>query len=508
MGHTVGFRIDPRKDEPIHRQIFDEIVSRIQSRAFPAGFKLPPTRVLARELATHRNTVARAYADLEAAGFVCGSVGRGTYVEELREEKTVPRKQPAAAPQPIPWSSLLARSARPEILGRAERWARRASGREVINLARMQPSEDLLPADLMRRCTSRVLADHGAHALAYGPPEGVPRLRELVAQELASRGVPATPDDVLITSGSQQGLDLVARTLINPGDSILVESTTYSGAIDIFTLAGARLVPLTCDEEGLHPDALEHARRSDVKALYVMPTGHNPSGRTMSVERRRALAAWSRASAIPIIEDDFVAGLYLEDFEEPPHLRALDGDVVHVSTFSKRLIPSLRIGYIIAPPTLRSAIRSMKRVVDLGSSAIMQHALAEFIERGYLRAHTARVTREYRARRDALVAALQKNLPDEVAWQTPTHGVVLWLTLPKTLDADAVYEEAIRQGVLVSPSPMWSVDRNANPGMRLAFCSEPEPRLVEGARRLGKALKTLLARNTRPAEAPRVLEAV
>src|SRR5262249_47521775 len=137
-------------------------------------------------------------------------------------------------------------------------------------------------------------------------------------------------DDVLITSGSQQGLDLVARTLVNPGETILVESTTYSGAIDLFTLAGARLVPVACDEDGPLRDALERVNRSDVKALYVMPTGHNPTGRTMSAERRRALVEWSRAAAIPIIEDDFVAGLSLEEREEPPHLRALDGDVIHL----------------------------------------------------------------------------------------------------------------------------------------------------------------------------------
>jgi DNA-binding transcriptional MocR family regulator len=241
-----------------------------------------------------------------------------------------------------------------------------------------------------------------------------------------------------------------------------------------------------------------------------MPTGHNPSGRTMSAERRRALVAWSRAAAIPIIEDDFAAGLYLEDREDPPHLRALDGEVIHVSTFSKRLIPSLRLGYVVTPPALRPSLRSMKRVCDLASSAILQNALAEFMERGYLRAHTIRTTREYRARRDALAGTLRRSLPDEVTWRLPTHGIVMWLSLPTTLDPDAVYEEALRQGVLVSPSTMWSVDRHASPGLRLAFCAEPENRLIEGARRLGKALKTLLARPPRPSPdaQPPVLEAV
>jgi 2-aminoadipate transaminase len=511
LGHNVGFKLNPRNDEPIHRQVFDQIVARIQSRAFPPGFKLPPTRVLARELQAHRNTIARAYADLEEAGFVRGSVGRGTYVEAA--ERRVPsdrRGERPAAIQPMPWGSLIARGAEPELLGRAERWARVADGRDVVNLARMQPSLDLLPDELFRRCMARVLADHGGRALSYAPPEGVPRLREQLANELTSRGVPATADDVLITSGSQQGLDLVARTLVNPGETILVESMTYSGAIDLFALAGARLVSVACDDDGPVPDALERVNRSDVKALYVMPTGHNPTGRTMSTDRRRALVEWSRRAGIPLIEDDFAAGLPLDDQEEPPHLRALDGEVIHLSTFSKRLIPSLRVGYLVLPAALRDSVRSMKRVVDLASSAILQHALAEFIERGYLRAHATRTTREYRTRRDTLIRALRQHLPDEITWRVPTHGIVLWLSLPPTLDPDAVYEEAHRQGVLVSPSTMWSVDRHPSPGLRIAFCAEPEGRLIEGARRLGKAIKALLGRSPRraPEKTTRVLEAV
>jgi DNA-binding transcriptional MocR family regulator len=511
LGHNVGFKVDPRKDEPIHRQIFDQIVARIQTRAFPPGHKLPPTRVLARELATHRNTVARAYADLEAAGFVCGSVGRGTFVEDaaLRAASSEVRAPTASPPKPMPWVSIVSRAAQPEILDRAERWARRVDGRDVINLARMQPSDDLLPAELMRRCIGRALAEHGSRAMSYAPPEGVPRLREAIAQDLASRGVPAAIDDILVTSGSQQGLDLVARTLVNPGETVLVESTTYSGAIDLFSIAGARLVPVACDEDGPDPDALRHLNRSDVKALYTMPTGHNPTGRTMSAERRHALVSWSRLAGVPLIEDDFVAGLALDDRDGPPHLRALDGEVVHISTFSKRLIPSLRIGYVVIPPALRASIRSMKRIVDLSSSAVLQHALAEFIERGYLRAHMARTTREYRTRRDALVGSLRRSLPSEVGFHVPTHGIALWLRIPATLDVDAVHTEALRQGVLVSPGAMWSIDRDASPGIRLTFCAEPEERLVEGARRLGKILKAMLARApTREQRDVRVLEAV
>jgi DNA-binding transcriptional MocR family regulator len=493
---SVGLQIDPRRPEPIYRQIFDQIVERIQARAFPAGYKLPPTRILAGALSTHRNTVARAYADLEAAGFVSSSVGRGTFVEVEKPAVGHPGgAQPGRpqAEQAMLWTSLLSHGARPEALARGERLLRIAEGRDVVNLARMQPSLDLLPDDLLRRCIEHALNEQGARAMTYAPPEGIRRLREQIAADLSTRGVPTSGDDVLVTSGSQQAIDLVARALINPGDAILVDTTTYSGAIDLFTLAGARLIAVPHDGQGPELAALQRLVRSDVKALYLMPNGHNPTGLTIGTERRRELVAWSHASGIPIIEDDYGAGLSLDHQETPPYLRALDGDVIYLSTFSKKLIPALRIGFVVCPPAFRAVLGSLKRMLDLGTSAILQHALAEFMERGYLRAHMNRILPVYRARRDALETALRKALPAEVRWQRPSHGVVLYLRLPPSLDPEQVYEEALRTGVLVSPSPMWSVEGRGEAGIRLTLCAEPAERLVEGARRLGKALKTLLA---------------
>jgi 2-aminoadipate transaminase len=524
LGQTVGFTLDPRRKEPLHRQIFDEVVARIEARAFPPGFRLPPSRELARELATHRNTVTRAYANLEAAGFVSSRVGRGTFVEAQSVADGGGPPATGAAPgslsaspassgvvRDLPWSSLLSRATRSEVLGRAERFARRADQRDVVNLARLQPSADLVPDDLLRRCVSRALAEHGASAMSYAPPEGTLRLREQIVIDLGLRGVPARVEELIVTSGSQQALDLVARALINAGDVMLVESTTYSGAIDLFRLAGARLIAVPDDGEGPDPSALERLARPDVKGLYLMPNAHNPTGRTLSSQRRRALISWSRSAGVPIIEDDYAAGLVLDERNAPPHLRALDGEVIHVSTFSKRLAPGLRVGYIVAPTALRPVLGSMKRIADLGASLVLQHALAEFLERGYMRAHGQRTRREYLARRDALDAALRKALPPSITWHRPTHGVVLWLQLPAALDPHELYEEALRRGVLVSPSSMSTVGSQPIAALRLAFCAEPAERLVEGARRLGKAMKHLLARTRAPEAEPRkdaVLEIV
>ncbi|MBS2016042.1 MAG: PLP-dependent aminotransferase family protein [Deltaproteobacteria bacterium] len=503
MGQTVGLTLDPRKREPLYRQIFDQVVARIETRAFPPGYKLPPTRALARELATHRNTVVRAYADLEAAGFVTSTVGRGTFVEaalagalpaKASRAKSANRaadSDEVAQGAPIPWPSLVSRAGKSEVLARGERYPRRVDRRDVVNCARMQPSADLLPDDLVRRCIARALADVKAGAMIYAPPEGVARLREQIALELTGRGVPTVADDVTVTSGSQQALDLVARALLEPGDAVVVEATTYSGAIDVFTLAGARLVTVPTDAEGPDVAALNRLSRQGVKAFYVMPNGHNPTGRTMSAARRRAIVAWSRASGIPIIEDDYCAGLAL-DGAPNPHLRALDGDVIHLSTFSKRLVPALRVGYVVAPPALRGTLRSVKRVVDLGTSPIIQHALAELMERGYLRAHMTKVVAEYRRRLDALAEALARSLPEGVTFERPNHGIVVWVKLPRGVEPDAVYAAALEQGVLVTPTAVWAADGTAEPGVRLAFCAEPAERLALAAKRLGKAIRHVL----------------
>jgi 2-aminoadipate transaminase len=514
LDQSIGIRLDARGKQPLHRQLFDEVVTRIRTRTFPAGYKLPATRVLAAELGMHRNTVARAYAELEAAGFVSSSVGRGTFVESAAVERpmTAPAASGAGAQGfEISWNALLSRAARSEAMDRADRQARRSEQRSsTINLARMQPAAALIPEQLLRRCLMHVLAGKSNGALSYAPAEGTARLREQIARDLIERGVPVRAEEVIVTSGSQQGLDLVARALLNPGDTILIEPTTYAGAIDLFTLAGARLIPVPMDAEGPDPGALERLVRPEVKGLYLMPNAHNPTGRTLSAERRRALVAWSRASGVPIIEDDYAAGIVLDESENPPHLRALDGDVIHVSTFSKRLAPALRIGYVVAPVALRHVLMGMKRVVDLGTSAMMQHALAEFMDRGYLRAHASRMRQVYRAQRDTLSEALEKFLPESLAWHLPTCGVVLWLKLPSGLDPERVSAEAQRHGVLVSPSTQFSVGASRpEPALRLIFSAEPEERLVDGARRLGKALEQVSSEQaSAPTPAPELSEMI
>ena len=426
------------------------------------------------------------------------TVGRGTFVARLPQPKPDASARDAGR---LPWSTLLSGAALSETLTRHDRLNRGVSGGpNVINLTRMQPSLDLLPDELLRRCFEHVLRTVGPRALGYGAREGLPRLREAVAADLARQGVPAGADDLVITSGSQQALDLVVRALANPGEPVLVEEATYTGALNVIAAAGARAIGVPSDEQGPSLDALERLGRSGAKALYLMPNCHNPTGGTISAARREALVSWSHRAGVPIIEDDYVADLEISGVPAPAPMRSLDGDVIYIGTFSKRLIPALRTGFVVCPAPLRPRLVALKYAVDLGNSDLVQHALAEFLERGYLIAHLAKTLPEYRRRRDALEEALSQHAPRWLRWRRAERGVAMWLPLPAALDPRLVFEEAYGKGVLVSPSTLNSVEDRTPGGVRLTFCAEPIERIVEGARRFARALHALEGRRNGTAD--------
>lgn len=492
---TLGLRVRPG-DEPIYQQIFDQIADRIRSGAFPDGFRLPPTRMLAIELGTHRNTVVRAYAELEAAGFLSSTVGRGTFVRAPRAVAVKASEPPSVAPRGLPWHSLVSEAARSEPLKRFTRLQREAgAGEDVINLTKMQPPPELLPLELFRRCVDHVLKTSGTKALGYAPKEGFRRLREAVALDLARLGVPAPADELLITTGSQQGIDLVARALLNPGDLVLTQASTYAGALQVFSAAGARIAGVPSDEHGPDIGALRQLAARRPKLVYLMPNHSNPTGACTREARRRAILEWAHDAQVIVVEDDYAADLELEPSPLPPALRAMDADVVHIGTFSKRLIPALRIGYLVAPRALLPHLVALKHTSDLGCSALNQLALAELLERGYLGAHLNKIQPAYRARRDALIEGLRAHLPADVRWQRPTRGVSIWLELPAAIDPERVFDEGAHARVLVGPGHVYAADEGTRPGVKLNFCWEPDARLIEGAARVARAIE---AARTRP----------
>lgn len=501
MTQNLGLRTDPHSRVPLYRQIAEQVASRIRNGTMPPGFRLPPTRALAEQLGTNRNTIVSAFDHLTQRGLLVSMVGRGTFVADTTE----PTLGAAAPPtSELPWSALVSRATEAASLQHVDRLRRlsaQSSRKDLINLQRMQPADDLIPVDAFRRCVQHALRTVGAGALGYAPREGLPRLREAVATDLARRQVPVHPDEMLITTGSQQALDLVARVLVDPGETFLVQNATYTGAIHVLNAAGARLVGVPDDDEGPDMVALERLGRAGPKGFYLMPNGQNPTGRSISANRREALVAWSHRAGVPLVEDDYCADLDLDGVPNPPSLRALDGQVLHLGTFSKRLIPALRIGYVAFPPALRQHLAGLKHAMDLGSSLLLQHALAEFLERGNLRAHLRHVLPAYRERRGALEAGLRKHLPPGVDWSRAHRGVATWLSLPAGVDPESVFTAGLHHGVVVSPDVLFTVYGQER-GIRLTFCAENPTRLTLGAKRLGKALVEVISRRTESRGAP------
>jgi 2-aminoadipate transaminase len=486
MDYRTGITLDPADERPLYQQIVDQVNERVKTGAFPVGFRLPPTRSLAKELRTHRNTVVRAFEELQAMGLVTSTVGRGTFI--AARPQSAPRAEPIAA-SGIAWGGLTSRRLEGGPLDRFDRLARQLTTGDTINLQTMQPSADLIPVEPFRRCMEHVLRTSKGRALAYGPREGLPALRQQVAEGLSRDGVPVRMDDVIITSGSQQAIDIISRALLDPGDKVLLEAPTYSGAINVFAASGATLVGVPVDAEGPSIEALSRMDTRGVKLLYLMPNCRNPTGSTISQARREAIVRWSKERSIPIIEDDYGADLNLDGVPPPVSLRALDPDVLYMGTFSKKLIPALRVGYLVCPPALRPHVVALKHATDLGTSMLLQHALSEFLDRGYMRPHLARVLQVYRERRDVLEGALAQHLGRDFPWAHVERAVQIWVRLPTGLDPEAAFRAAERRGVLVAPGTLSSLTEEAAPGVRLCFCYEPTERLREGARRLGVALR-------------------
>jgi len=369
----------------------------------------------------------------------------------------------------------------------------------VISFAGGLPAADMFPITELQEACQRVLAEHGARALQYGPTQGYRPLREMITRHTARYGITITPDNVLVTSGAQQALDLIGKVFINPGDRILVEAPTHVGALQAWNSYQAEYVSVPLDAEGIQMDLVEGALRSGPKLLYVLPNFHNPTGITLSLARRLKLMAQADHYGVPIIEDDPYGQLRYEGEHIAP-LAVLDGrlhtreappysgNVLYLSTFSQTLAPGLRLGWIIAPMEVMQRLVHAKQGADLQTSLFVQMVAHEVAQGGFLDHHVRDLRVIYRERRDAMLMALRHYFPPEATWTEPQGGLFVWVTLPPTLDATTVLQEALAANVAFAPGPAFFAQGGGHHMMRLNFtCMEPD-RIAEGIRRLGGVL--------------------
>ena len=356
----------------------------------------------------------------------------------------------------------------------------------IISLAGGLPSADGFPVQAMAEASARVLRDHPREALQYAASEGFAPLREWVAAELVMQGIRASASQVLITTGSQQGLDLVGKVLIDPGSTVAVESPTYLGALQAFNPYEADYVPVPGDDEGPRPEGLDAARGA--RFLYLLPNFQNPSGRCLSASRRQALAARALALGLPVVEDNPYGDLWFDAPPPPPLTATLGEQAVYLGSFSKVLAPGLRLGYVVAPPALYPKLLQAKQAADLHTPGFNQRVVHEVIKDGFLRDHVPTIRARYKAQRDAMRAALEHHLPPGCRWNVPAGGMFFWVDLPAGLDATALLPKAVDAGVAYVPGAAFYAGAARANTLRLSFVTVSPERIEQGVAALGRVL--------------------
>lgn len=362
----------------------------------------------------------------------------------------------------------------------------------IISLAGGLPAPETFDVPGLREAFDEVLRGPDAiRALQYSTTEGDPALRERLAAFMRTSGIEARGDEILITTGSQQALGLVAQTLLDPGDAVLVEDPTYLAALQIFDLAGVQAHAIPGDEDGPDPDALvEAARRTGAKVAYLIPTFQNPTGRTIPPERRAALATAAATAGLWLIEDDPYSALRLDG--EPVDLLAAQPAArertIVIQTLSKVLSPGLRIGYLRAPAALRGPLTVVKQAADLHSSTVAQLAAERWLASHDLPRHIAGLAEHYRPRRDALLAALREHLPAGSRTTTPAGGLFIWVTLPDGHDTEAILPRALDRGVTFVPGAHFYAGTPRRETLRVSFATATPAELADGAARIAAAI--------------------
>ncbi len=371
---------------------------------------------------------------------------------------------------------------------------------DMISFAGGMPAPELFPLQEIEEACVKVLREQGSSALQYSISEGYVPLREFIVQKMSRYGIVASVDNVLITTGSQQGLDLVSKVLLDPGEVIIIEAPTFVGALQSFRAYEASYASVPLDDDGMLVDVLEQKIvETHPKFMYVLPNFQNPAGVTLSRERRERLVSLARQYGVPILEDDPYGELRFEGENIEPLVVIsakqngqqsgyFEGDVIYMSTFSKTLSPGLRLGWLVAPVEVVEKLVQAKQGADLHTSTFDQMMAYEVMANGFLDQHVLEIRETYRQRRDAMLAALDRHFPDGVTWTHPQGGLFLWVKLPDGVDCGDVLREAIEQKVAFVPGTAFYADGRGHDAFRVTFATCSTDQIDEGIKRLGKAI--------------------
>ena len=463
-----------RTERPLYGHLVSLLESAIARGELPSGTRVPPERTLAQQLKISRTTVVSAYRELESRGLLRGYVGRGTFV--------------CAAPEPegtpFAWRGKIAAAALRSSDSTLRDVVRNSADARLLSLAAGGPALDRFPNDAFLEAVTHALATDSSAIWGHGPTEGQLALRTAIAERYE---VPR--ESVLILSGAQQGLDLLARCLIDPGDAVIMDRPGYLGAIQSFRAAGAKLIGwdiLRADSDELE-DLLVRYRP---KLIYTNPTFHNPTGVTMPIRMRRELLSLAQRYRLPIVEDATYRDLYFNDVP-PPSLRDLDDHnlVIYLNSFSKVMAPGLRLGWIAAAPSIVEQIAIIKQRLDPHTPNLVQMALARLMQQGAFDSHLRGLRTEHAKRSTQMIAAIQRHMPaGSIRFARPTGGLYLWCRLGAGLSATALHERALAAGVTFVPGPAFYPDPAGDSELRLCFTSVLPATAEESIRRLARCI--------------------
>jgi DNA-binding transcriptional MocR family regulator len=481
---SLELSLDRTRTLALYQQIVEQLKARMSDGRLPAGARLPTVRRLAADLGVTRLTVQNAYSELQSAGWVESTVGRGTYVSPKVNAHSFGQGMVAPLTPDGVISDILQVN---QIVG-------------LRSMASASPDPRLFPAEEFWATLAELQTDAAA-MVTYSSSQGDPQLRIEISRDLLDRGIDLAPDQLLVTAGVTGALALISRTLAQPGDRILVEQPTYLGLLHTLKLHGIEAVSVPLDAEGPILAEVEKAIvQHRPRFFYTVPTFQNPTGHNMSLARREALLALAADYGLILVEDD-IYGRLAFDAPALPTLYALDRHnlVFYVSSYSKVLMPGLRLGFVAAPSRWADRLLSLRRATDLCSPTLLQRALALFLRNGGLKRHLRKSLPIYRERRNAMVTALQRTLPPDIHWEIPTGGFCVWLTMPSYHPFADLEQAVLRQGWAVTPGEVFLAEPSAQKSLRLCYGTLTPDAIHAGVNVVSRLVRERLHAQSRPA---------
>ncbi|MDI3535199.1 MAG: hypothetical protein PWQ82_1564 [Thermosediminibacterales bacterium] len=486
MSVFVSIQLDKSKDEPLYIQLYLQLRQMIEQGRLKPDEKLPPIRKLSEQLKINSVTVVNAYKLLEQHGYVYSRVGSGTYISDNLHNQLHQLEPPETEPF---------REEEFRLMDQGQIHIRS----NTINFASATPTPELFPVEDFKNVLNEVLDRDGGFAFGYQESQGFFPLRESITAYLRYYGIEKTPECIQIISGAQQGIDVLAKALLNFGDCLVVESPTYTGAIAAFRSRGAKIIEVPIEKDGINLEVLEKKlKKFHPKFIYVMPNFQNPTGYCYSLKKRKALLQLAKQYDTLIIEDDYLSELNFSRKKLAP-LKAIDhyNKVVYIKSFSKIFMPGLRLAFLVLPEQIYNDVLAAKHTSDISTSGLTQRAFDLYLRKGIWQKHIQYMQKIYKERYKVMSEALENFMPKEIDYHLPEGGLTFWLALPEGCSSNKLYLECREKDVVFVPGSVFYSTQKDSRYFRLSFAAVYPEEIKKGIRILGNTINHLLKNNTK-----------